>query len=191
MVNMKTTTSKKEKSALKHLIFTLILAVLLISSFVLIPFSQIFNPETLNTVWDCTEAYDNGERYVTVTIDIAYYTGYDVMTDDEIEYSYYYCISGDDCMFLMLETENQPEILSDYTVTGELVKSDSMFTTMITSFATDLGWKSSSLLEHTESILIDQTGYHPGLYTIIFVLLLILLIISVIYAVHCIRHILK
>jgi len=167
------------KNAMKHTVVPVILAVLLIFLFVHIPFSQIFNPKELSSVWDVGVSYTVGTRYVTATIDEAYYTGYDVVKGNDTVYSYYYSIDDDRCIFFAIKSRD--DVLTNYTITGRLLKDDSTYMAMIESFSGDLNWKSDSLLKHSMSVVISEPDYHPKLYTYIMIALIIMLVICSMY----------
>lgn len=179
------------KNSIRHIIHPLILTILSIYLFVSIPFSQAFNPKTLSSQWDAESEYNNGMRYASVTLDTAYYTGYDIIKGNGDSYSYYYCINGDDCIFLLLQTEEPQEILTDFTVSAKLVKQDNNFTAMIQAFANDLGWKAGNLLEYASDIVISQKDYEPQIYILLIVLFTILFIIGAVYTLINLMYIIK
>lgn len=174
------------RSSFRHMIVPIITAVLCIGIYFLLPFAEVFKPETVTSSKDAINKYNAGTNYVKVELDKLYYTGYDVCSGDEVVASYYYEITDNKCTFYILSgemIEEKPLSIKNVKVKVHMVQKDGLLENMISSFATNLEWTTEGLEGVTSLVVMDQTSYYEERYIIAYVLLLTAIIYSIVYVV--------
>ncbi|MGN0383204.1 MAG: hypothetical protein ACI4DS_02960 [Eubacterium sp.] len=170
-----------QKHIRKASIFQIILPAIFIVAVAIImstiPFRQIFSPQQLYSIWDCENAYKNGNEYVTLTIDKMYYTGYDVLSNGNVSGSYYYCLSDDKCIFILANpSDDTKDILTDYTIKAKVIDGNRIFNQLISNYSSDLNWNATGLNGVTADIVLSEPDYTPGIY--IFLLMAFILTLA-------------
>lgn len=152
--------------------FTNILFMVLL---VLLILKGTFFPANPEDIWDVTA----DDKYVTLTADKLYYSGYNLIKSGQSTYGYYYSLENDKCLFVIVPVmENPPETISNYKFTAKVIDRNNSYEKMINSFAEDLGWTTEGLESITSDFLLSQAHYHPVWDLAALWILLIALLIS-------------
>ena len=154
--------------------FFLITAMVIILIFC--PFINIFHPTKVDDVF----AVKKDDSYINVTADTLYYSGYNLITFGNIQYSYYYSLKDDKCIFTIIPTNTQPKaILDNYTFKAKVIKPNKAYNKMLDAFANDLNWNKADLSNVAETFVLSSADYHPFAYMFLFWIVLIILFISI------------
>lgn len=153
------------KKRSQHLVQLIIFAVFFIITTVLLiifPFSKIINPKQITDF--TTLSTDSHSKYVTLTIDTLYYSGFDYAKNDITKGHYYYALKDDTCLFLLLESQSEKtpkEKLTDVNISCKLVKDETALADLATSMAKQINWTRDGLLSIT-CPYIASTIHYPS-----------------------------
>ncbi|MCD8118236.1 MAG: hypothetical protein LUE29_01860 [Lachnospiraceae bacterium] len=166
------------KLALRHMIFPVLMLAAIGALFHFLPFSEVFHPETIESLSSISFQYSEDEPYVTLTCDYLRYTGYDHYVSGNKAGSYYYTFLDDTCYFVLIRTANynlwcvpgeQTVVLSytltDQTVSGKVLKTSHIPSDLFTQMADDLGWTTEGLTEVCSSYYISECTFDVTIYT--------------------------
>ncbi len=174
----------------KNLLFPGIIAIVMVLILVLAPFQQVFNPPTASSIDDIVKIYNNGAKYVHVSISDLNYSNFDYYTNNQNrQASYYYKLdeeNGPSCIFFLIPTENtneKSEVLETYDAKARFLTGDVRFDTFLNGFAQDIGWDREALKEICFGFVVSQFDYRPGLTMILAGLIAAVIILCVIYIV--------
>lgn len=140
------------------------------------PFINIFHPAKVDNIFDVKKS----DSYITVTADTLHYSGYNLITFGNSQYSYYYSLKDDNCIFTIIPTDANPEaVIYNYTFKAKVIKQNKAYNKMLDAFAKDLNWNKTDLSNVTGTFILSNADYHPILYMFLFWLVLIILFVSI------------
>lgn len=157
------------KMLVYHLLAALLVMLALYVLIAVIPFQKVFSPAPVTKLSELETMYDEGEEYVSFTVEELHYTGYNQMKSGEKEGSYYYVIENGVCYFLLLKAEDEQErteelaetsVIASRTVTGRILKNDDILKKMAEKLASDLTWSETGLLEVSSLVYLSEPAYH-------------------------------
>lgn len=153
-------------------IFIVAMVIVLISC----PFINIFHPVNVDNIYDVKES----DTYINVTADTLHYSGYNLITFGNSQYSYYYALKDNKCIFTIIPTGANPKpVVNNYSFKAKVIKPNKAYNQMLSAFAKDLNWNKNDLSKLTGTFLLSNADYHPILYMILFWLVLIILFVSI------------
>ena len=160
----------------RKLITPFIWIIICVLSLILCPFINIFHPKSVNNIYDVKK----NDNYVNVTADTLYYTGYNLITNMNSTYGYYYALKDSSCIFVVIPIDQEPEqTLYDYNFKAKIISPNKSYKKMLNAFAKDLTWNEQSLSSITDGFVLSNADYHPGVYIFLFWVILIILFISI------------
>ena len=171
----------------KNLIFPGIVLIIMILLLLLLPFRDMFDPETAGTPEEIMALYENKAGYVHVSADDLKYSNYDYYTSSSRYASYYYILDekdGPSCIFfLVTQTERggQPDVIEHFDAKAKFVTNDAHYETFLEGFSKDIGWDAEALKEISHGFVVSQFDYRPGLMQVLGVLILAVLIVCAAY----------
>lgn len=157
------------------MIAPLVCAALIIALFFNIPFYETFNPVELDDIGEIETASYDGCVCISVTVDEAYYTGYDFTDVLGSTYSYYYTITDAGCVFMLIRADGTPDELEEFAVSGMLTELDSNTLSMAEDFAGDIGWNYESLIAASSPVIINAAVFKQSAALAILAVLLVAL----------------
>lgn len=171
------------KTSLRHLMLPVfsVIAAMCIYSF--ISFDDVFNPRQAYGSQEAVDLYNKGYEYAYIHVEKLYYTGFDIMSGDESEASYYYEMTDNKCTFYILSSDvvkDKPLELNNIWVKVKMDKKDGLMENMITSFSGNLGWTSDGMLSVTNNIVMNQEGYHFERYIVVYICLMAVIVYSMV-----------
>lgn len=167
------------KTSIRHFLLPIIPIVLATLLLVTLPYRELFWPQNVNTSKEAVKAYEAGSKYVSVQPDTLYYSGYDIVTDDDnVIGAFYYDISeSNQCTFYLLEVDKskRQETINKSTYLVKFENIDGLFDNMLELLATDLEWNYADLKKVTTPVVMIETHneiwmYHGSFFALILVL---------------------
>lgn len=166
------------KLALRHMIFPVLLLAAIGALFYFLPFSEVFHPEPIENLSSISFQYSEDEPYVTLSCDYLRYTGYDHYVSGNKAGSYYYTFLDDTCYLVLVrtadynlwgvpgkETVEPDDTLTDYTISGKVLKTSRIPEDLFTWMAEDLGWTTEGLEDVCSSFYISECTFDVTIYT--------------------------
>ena len=133
--------------------------------FLICPFISVFNPTEKTDIFKVQKS----DKYVNVTGKKLYYTGYKLDRAFGHTYGYYYALSNNKCVFVVVPIDGTAKsVLKNCNFKGKVSSYDRSFKKMIQSFSTDLNWDNDSLLNISSDFIISNADYHPYSYALLF-----------------------
>lgn len=152
------------------------LIVAMIITLIICPFLKIFHPVTVDNIFKVKES----DSYVNVKADTLKFSGYNLITFGNTQYSYYYALEDDKCIFVIIPTDEHPDAtISNYSFKAKVIKPNKSYKQMISAFAKDLNWNEQDLSKVSGTFVLSNADYHPILYTLLFWIVIIVLLISI------------
>lgn len=140
------------------------------------PFLNVFHPTDVDNIFDVKES----DSYINVKADTLEFSGYNLITFGNTQYSYYYALKNDKCIFAIIPTDEHPESsISNYTFKAKVIKANKYYRQMLSAFAKDLNWNEQDLSKISGTFVLSNADYHPAFYMILFWIVLIILFISI------------
>lgn len=170
------------KTSLKRLLLPFILVVMVITIYYFMPFSDVFHPKKASSSAEAIALYNGKHQYAKINLEELYYTGFDIMSGDDVKASYYYEITNNKCTFYLLDrelVEDKPLVLTNISINVKFNNKDGLFKNMISSFSQSLGWTSEGMQSITSSVVMEQTEYHFFRYAVLYGVIVIFLLYSV------------
>lgn len=167
------------KTSIKHLVISVVPLLIIFIIFALIPFKELFWSDYVNTASEALKAHQNGSTFITVTPEVIYYTGYDLMEDRKSKGAYYYEIQDDNKCVFYLMNESEDIIENKYRDTGILVKfkkSNGLFDNMLEMLSKTIDWNYDGLKEITSDTILVQIDNVLWLYQLVFIILLMVIL---------------
>lgn len=153
----------------------LLTVIAMVFILIICPFFQIFHPEKTDGIFNVTKK----QRYVNVTADTLYYSGYNLIQKGDGNYGYYYGLKDNKCIFVILPIEGTPKNqLHHYTFKAKVIRPNRSFEKMLLAFAKDLNWNETSLKKVSGDFVISNADYHPMKYMLFLWIVLVVLLIS-------------
>lgn len=163
---MKTSIRKYIKYiSLKNMILPVIVLVIVVAALFLIPFKDIFQPDEASSAKECLEMYEEGERYVKVSISELTYTGYDYYKNGVAEASFYYSETEDGCVFFLVSEEDKQESFR-----ARMVRRNEYVNTFLANFARDLSISEAGLEKISGGFIVSGVDYRLWMYIALFAL---------------------
>lgn len=160
----------------KKLCVSVFFIIAMIAILIACPFINIFHPSKVDNVFNVKKS----DSYITVTADTLHYSGYNLITFGNSQYSYYYALKDDKCIFVIIPTNAKPEtILNNYSFKAKVITPNKSYNEMIDAFAKDLNWSKKDLANISGTFLLSNADYHPILYMFLFWIVLIILFVSI------------
>lgn len=160
----------------KKMVVPAFLTMAMIIIIIACPFINIFHPVNRDNIYDVKES----DSYINVTADTLHYSGYNLITFGNSQYSYYYALKDNLCIFTIIPTDANPEsVLYNYSFRAKVIKPNKSYNKMLTAFAKDLNWNEKDLANVSETFVLSNADYHPVLYMVLFWIVLIILFISI------------
>lgn len=159
------------KICLKNIISGIIPLILCMLPLLVLPFSEVFFPKQVSYASELPEKYEGGSKYVEFSFPKLYYTGYNLISGNNIEGSYYYYIENEKALFVLVKgTSDTPEpVIYDYVCRGALTDWDKNIRNVLFEYAKDISFSPTGLTSVTFNVLLDETAYHLKLYTYLFI----------------------
>ena len=181
------------KNSFKHLLLYLLPLIIVIVIYCTVPFKDILNTKTVDSTEEAIALYEEGYKFVIIKPKVIYYTGYDMMIQDNSVGAYYYEITEDDkCNFLLLY-EATDSVEKSYNYSGIFVKfghADGLFDNMLRLFATDINWIYEDLKDTSSDIILQQADNERWLYQITYIVIILVFIFSVVKIITSLMYIL-
>lgn len=171
-------------TCIKHLLLPVLSLIAALSLYYIIPFNEVFYPETVHSATLAMDAYNDGAEYITINFDNVYYTGYDIMSGDKTVASYYYSLVNDKCTFILLSSSvvpDKPEKITNASYKVKFMETDGVFDSMLSSFSQSINWTYESISSITTPVIFDQTEFNIYKYIIFYILIAIVILYSCIY----------
>ncbi len=171
------------KTSFKRLLLPFVFVVMLITIYYFMPFSDVFDPKEANSSSQAVALYNANHQYAKINLKELYYTGYDIMSENEVKASYYYDITDNKCTFYLLDKElvkDKPLVLNNISINVKFNDKDGLFKNMISSFAQSLDWTTEGIQSITSSVVMEQTEYHYLRYAVLYGLIILILLYSVV-----------
>lgn len=171
------------KTSIKHLLLPMVSVIAAVCIYSLIPFDDVFTPKSVKSSAEAAELYDKGHEYGYIELGNLYYTGFDIMSGDEVSASYYYEITNNKCTFYVLDSElvkDKPLELKNVCINVRFDEKDGLMENMITAFAQNLGWTADGMLSITNNVVMNQSGYHAERYVVVYIILMAVTIYSMV-----------
>ena len=160
----------------KKMIFPAFMIVIMMIILIICPFINIFHPLKMDNIYSIKES----DSYVNVTADTLHYSGYNLITYGNSQYSYYYALKDNKCIFTIIPTDVNPEtVLYNYSFKAKVIKPNKAYNKMLTAFARDLNWNEKDLTTVAGTFLLSNADYHPVIYMFLFWIVLIILFVSI------------
>lgn len=159
----------------KKIIVPAVLMVAMIIVLIACPFINIFHPTNVSNIYDVKES----DSYINVQADTLHYSGYNLITFGNSQYSYYYALEDDRCIFTIIPTNGNPKPeIHNYRFKAKVIKPNKAYNQMLSAFAKDLNWNEKDLSKVTGTFILSNADYHPVLYLFLLWIVLIILFVS-------------
>ena len=157
------------KRLFSPIVFLILLAVLRLA----FPIGQMLSPHVLRSSETLKSAYEAGESYCSFTMENLYFTGYIRERGSGTEGYYYYTITDEGCIIILLSPElceeGLPEIES-LTFKGQILKGGDNLSTVYTNLANDLDWTVDGITTELSDYYVNEVNY-SGFSTVLLFLL--------------------
>ena len=183
--------SQIRKISFVNLIVPLLVSVVLIIIFFRVPFREIIAPNQLYTAEDIDSVYASDVRYINISFDSLYYTGYDYIKNGHIIGYYYYCLNDNTCTFVLVNSEmikTPKDVIKGYSMKASLEKQNNLIKQMISDFSKDLNWTADGMLSVSSVCYINELGYKTYLFLFLGIFMLVLSILLIRYIVSNIMY---
>lgn len=150
-----------------NLIIPVILSAILVVFYFHIPFDDILSPRHLESADQSDTFYSKDIRFVNISFNKLYYTGYDCIKNGNISGYYYYSLDNGKCTFVLVDSKklSKPEeVIKGYSMKASLEKHNHLIDQMISSFSKDLKWTKDGILSASSVSYINETGFNSSLY---------------------------
>lgn len=178
----------RKQTLLSSIIPALFLSFLLFTAWNY-PFGDIFSPQHIDYLSDLETEYTSRQDYVNLTNITLHYSGYDSNVKGKVKGRYYYALEKDQCYFFLLETQtvaDAPDTVSFASLNVKLEKTNSNFSSFLTSLSADIDWSATHLSEVSPSFLAAEyqdilifSYIFAGLLTIMFLYTVIVLLLNI------------
>lgn len=159
----------------KNMIVPAFLIMAMVIILIACPFITIFHPVNVDNIYDVKKS----DLYINVKTDTLHYSGYNLITFGNSQYSYYYSLKDNRCIFAIIPTDANPKpIIHNYCFKAKVIEPNRAYNKMLAAFAKDLNWNEQDLSKIAGAFVLSNADYHPVLYMILFWIVLIVLLIS-------------
>ncbi len=165
----------------RRLIMPLVFFGVLLLLFLLFPISGLLSPKAVTTYKEATATYQEGNPYLTLTLEDVYFTGYTNSKWGSVNGYYYYTLLDDRCIILLLRgTTCQQGIsyLESITVSVALLEDSQGFSLLLSALSEDLSWTTEGIAEKVSPYLFSE----PAISSVYVVLFFLVLIVTAAYA---------
>lgn len=172
------------KLCCKTILFSSVVIAAIVIAFICIPFYDMYYPKSVKNIDQTNITALKNLKYIDASADLLYYSGYDYYRGEHKTGSLYYTLNHNTCTFIMISSEgkeNTPEIIEHYNGKAAITKNNYVVEQTIEAMAKDLSWNSKDLANFTSAYYLDELGYDPFLYYILFGCLIVLLISLIIH----------
>ncbi len=179
------------KISFVNLIIPALVSLILIIIFFNLPFKEIIAPHYLKSVKDVDSLYASDVRYVDISFDSLYYTGYDYIKNGHIMGYYYYCLDDKACTFVLVNAnkiKKPTEVIKGYSMKASLDNQNNLVKQMISDFSKDLNWTADGLLSVSSVCYINELGYKSYMFLSLGIFMLILSLLLLRYIVSNIMY---
>ena len=139
----------------------ILLAVTLYFALSILLEGTFFPPTLTNLSALKKESFTRNHSTVNLSLKKLYDTGCEGRSGKKTTGRYYYTLSDDLCLFVLLDTDKQKAFYTDYSATFTLMNDDSLTKSLIHSLARDIGWSSESLGNITLPVIASEPDHHP------------------------------
>ncbi|MGN0481477.1 MAG: DUF6709 family protein [Lachnospiraceae bacterium] len=167
----------RKVNAFKLILPVVILILLIVTADLTSMWEGLF-PVNLGSDQNLATHYGNGYRYVQVTVPKLYYSGYDYMQGSSVKGHYFYSLDNGKCRIYILDkfSDEVPDSLEEYTVTGKLIFQPDNYNDLLALMARDLGWTKEGISSVTMDVILSRADYHNVLMLIMAVFMLLALV---------------
>lgn len=138
----------------------LLAATLYFSLFIFL--ESTFFPKTVTNLSTLKkESFIKKHTTVTLSLDKLYDTGCVGRSGKKTTGRYYYALSDNLCLFVLLDTDKQKDSYTDYVGTFYLIEDETLTKSLIHSLAKDINWSSESLSGITLPVIASEPDHHP------------------------------
>lgn len=138
----------------------LLAATLYFGLFILLE-GTFFPPTVTNLSTLKKESFTKKHTTVKLSLKKLYDTGYEGRSGKKTTGRYYYALSDDLCLFVLLNTDKQKDSYTDYVGTFYLMNDESLTKSLIHSLAKEMDWSSESLNNITLPVIASEPDHHP------------------------------
>ncbi len=188
-----------------RIIWPIVYLILLIVLAFIYPVADLMNPPAVQLDDDYTieKCYKSDKRYINITLDDLYFTGYTKRWLDHTTGYYYYTILGDDCVIVLLNPDDCEQGLStidSISIHGKIIKNSSAMGNLLLYLSEDLSWSQQGIASTLSSYMISQPDTSDlatrvfllfyiltGLYSIASIITYVIFIINPVWSTPCQR----
>ncbi len=166
------------------------LAFLSMLNFIL-PISSMLSPDHVGSTFDVDRAYAAGSRYVTITLDELYFTGYTKEWLGSTVGYYYYTNISDDCVIVLLNPSTCQQglsTMSDITIRACILKESHAMDSLVENLAADLTWTVDGVAATLSTYMLSQpdaTGPATLLLLLVYVVTGLIAAIMALHSLVC------
>ena len=149
-----------------------------------------FSPVECSSSDDMDSHYDAGDKYLKISAEKLYYTGYDYLVRNSVRGHYYYSLENEKCTIYLISCDylnnagKPPLTLENISLNAALKKNDPYLKPLLEYMAADLNWNYSGLSAHTGTVVVSEYHYSLPLYITIALTAIFGIIATVISAVY-------
>ena len=153
-----------KRISLKNLIAPVIVFLCAAAVWDLIPFDEMFFPETVYSADELAASVSSGTTYISYEIDGLVYTGYDHYDGADIDGRFYYTFTSDEktCIFFLVNETDEPGYAA-----AKVVYNDEYANTFIANYASDLELSYEALEEISGGYILSSRDYRLYYYIIL------------------------
>ncbi len=166
------------------------LILLAILAFI-VPVFSMLSPKKVSYTYNLENGYNNGVRYVQITMTNLYFTGYTKNWLDSTSGYYYYTTINDECVIVLLEPKTCQQgvpTIENLTVRAKILEESEAVDTLITNLAADLAWSTDGISATISSYTLSQpdaVGLTTRVFLYVYVITGLLAILSLLHCLLC------
>ncbi len=166
----------------RRIISPMVYLGILVVLFVIYPVSSLLLPPTMKESDTLGTLYGEKDRYIRVTLDDLYFTGYTKQWLDQTVGYYYYTMLGDDCVIVLLspkDCEQGISTIDSIVIRGKILKNSVAMNKLLVNLSQDLSWTEAGISSTISPYMISQ----PDANNIPTTLLMIIVVYTGFYAI--------